>query len=280
MKRGGTGTPSKRAFHRALAAAAIMVSGLLCVTALEASLKLTLDKPPRALNKPLPLLSRTIGHPARYVAEGLDGTLEPGIVETLGTKEYLLRTYVDQTKKASEVGRALNLNLNYYGSGSTQMHVPEICWAGAGMEQAPSSKDEFDVTGVRRKSGEVVTIRMRMISFIPTHSDAAGLGLGIGNGEDLLNVAYFFEVNGKPVAKPGQVLDEFWHATNKYAYHTKIEVTVPAYCRPEQAQAVIADFIRASLADIEDCLPDPEEKAAPTGQPPSAGTVEHPEETR
>ncbi len=268
-------TSGRKALQRAITASVIMACGLMLVRGLEASLKLTFDKPPRALTKPLPLLTRSIGAPTRYVAEGLDGTLDPGIVETLGTKEYLLRRYVDQTKKPNEVGHDLNLNLNYYGTGDSTVHVPEVCWAGAGMAQSPQSKDEFVVEGVHRRDGTVENVRMRMISFIPNHTDAAGLGMGMDTGDKLLNVAYLFEVNGKCVAKPQEVISEFWSASSKYAYHTKIEVTVPAYCSPAEAQVVISDFIRESLADIEACLPEREESGAGTG-----GAIQHTQETR
>jgi hypothetical protein len=268
MKRNEQARGDRKALHRAVWAGAIMVGGLLLVRGLEASLRLTFEKPPRALSKPLPLLKKAIGQPVRYVAEGLDSTLDPGIVDTLGTKEYLLRKYIDETKKPGEIGRELNLNLNYYGTGSASPHVPEICWAGAGMEQAPQSKDEFVIEGVRRKDGTVDNVRMRMISFIPNQTDAAGLGLGMQTGDKLLNVAYLFEVNGKCVAKPQEVTSEFWNAAAKYAYHTKIEVTVPAYCSPAQAQAAISDFIRASLAEIEECLPEREGAGETSGGAP------------
>ena len=74
-----------------------------------------------------------------------------------------------------------------------------------------------------------------------------------------------FEVNGKCFAQPQEVLSEFWQASAKYAYHTKVEVTVPVYCTPAEAQAAISDFIRASLAEVEACLPQTEDAPGAAG---------------
>lgn len=247
------------ALRRSLIVAAILVSGFGVARGLEAALSLTFDKPYLPLPRPLSSLRSLLGEDARYRAEGVDENLDPDIVETLGTKEYLLRHYVDTTKKPTDVGYDLRLNLNYYGTGSATPHVPEICWAGAGMQEAADSKQEFVVKNVRRRNGKVEDIRMRMICFIPNQTDASGLSFGADTGNKTLNVAYLFEVNGKCVAQPQEVTGQFWQASSKYAYHTKIEVTVPAYCDSKEAQQVISDFIRASLADIEECLPDPQD---------------------
>jgi hypothetical protein len=265
MVRERDGKSARRvALWRSVIAGAILLAGLGAGRALEAALSLTFDKPYLPLPKPLVELKPLLGENARYQSRG-DENLDPDIVESLGTKEYLLRHYVDTTKKPGDVGYDLRLNLNYYGTGSATPHVPEICWAGAGMQEAADSKQEFVVKGVRRKSGKLEDIKMRMICFLPNQTDASGLSLGTDLGDKTLNVAYLFEVNGKCVSQPQEVTGEFWKASSKYAYHTKIEVTVPAYCTPQQAQQVISDFIRASLADIEDCLPDPQDDSPAKG---------------
>ena len=75
----------------------------------------------------------------------------------------------------------------------------------------------------------------------------------------LKNVVYFFNVNGEYVATPREVISKFWRARSKYAYDTKIELTLgkpDEFCSQEEAIAAFADFIRAGLADIEQRLPD------------------------
>ena len=51
-------------------------------------------------------------------------------VQTLGTREYLLRTYEDQTVPEGTPGRLINLNVNYYASGDSTLHVLETRWTG------------------------------------------------------------------------------------------------------------------------------------------------------
>ena len=68
-----------------------------------------------------------------------DEVLDPETVEMLGTNEYLVRRYRDQTLSADAPGTLVNLNVNYDASGSSTPHVPEICWAGSGREESPDS---------------------------------------------------------------------------------------------------------------------------------------------
>jgi hypothetical protein len=244
---------SRGMFLRAVVAAVVIAVGAGAVYSVEKSLGLTFDKPPMPLQQPLALLNKNIGGiPARYVAEGEDRTMTEEILEVLGTREYLLRRYVDLRQPAESPTSALHVNLNYYATGSSTPHVPEICWAGSGMIEAPgSSRRIFEIPDVKRRDGSVVTLRMNMISFLAPGSE---------NREKLKNVAYMFEVNGEYVATPKEVTSRFWKASNKYAYDTKIEVTVgdgKQFCTQDEAQAAISEFIRAALPDIEACLPDP-----------------------
>jgi len=252
---------SRRTLIRAVVVAAVIAIGVVSVHAIESALNLHFTKERMYLARPLPLLSKEFGVSGRYIAEGYDVNLDEAIVEVLGTRDYLQRTYHDREKTAGNPAEFLYLNLNFYGIGSSSPHVPEICWAGAGMLEAKSSRQIFDIPNVRRKDGSVVTLHARIISFLPR-----------GEAEDpnrLKNVIYIFNVNGDYVATPQEVLSRFWKASNKYAYDTKIEVTVGGdkqYCSQEQAQAAVSDFLRASLSEIESCLPDP-------GAASAAGTV-------
>ncbi len=248
---------TQKAMRRAGIVAGIMIAGYVGMSVLEKSLHLTFEKPPMPLTKPLAEMKRSLG--GRYSAEGPDEVMPEDTVDVLGTKDYLLRTYKDTTKGPGDVGAALKLNLNYYATGVGSPHVPEICWAGAGLTEAPSSKNIFVVKGVHRADGTPIDLKMRMISFLPQKGNSL-----VQQDQDtthLLNVAYAFEVNGEYVSTPQEVTSIFWKPTNKHAYHTKIEVTVasadgnPEYCTQEEAQKVISDFIRVALPAVEECLP-------------------------
>jgi len=258
---------SRRAFGRALVTAGMLAAGIVSVRGLETALKATFDKPPAPLTKELSQMKRELGQPVRYVANLAakpDQVLSSDIVETLGTSKYLVRQYTDKTLPAGEPGSVVNLNVNYYDTGSSTPHVPEVCWAGGGWQESGNSRNTFDVKGVVRKSGETVDLRMRLISFAPPPGvpDKNSAGEPVYN-----NVAYVFHVNGEYVSNPQEVTSRFWKATYKYAYHCKIEVTPmdPAdgrgirvlTCTQEEAKRIVSDFMRAALAEVEECLPDP-----------------------
>jgi hypothetical protein len=247
---------------RAVVAIAALGLGIATVHGLETMLNAVFDKPPAPLRKLLPEMSRQLGAPMRYIAEGPDEVLTPEFVETLGTTDYLMRQYRDQSKGAEEPGNFLNFNINYYATGTSTPHVPEICWAGTGREEAPSSRLNFVVKNVPRLDGTRVDLTMKMISFVPLRGATA-----TASGEPLYdNVAYLFHVNGEYVAGPQEVTSRFWKASYQYAYHSKIEITPMISltqgrslltCTQAQAQQIIGDFIREALPEVEACLPDP-----------------------
>jgi len=254
---------SRKTLYRTVLVAALLALGTLGMRVLENSLHLTFDKPPMPLVKPLAQVKRHLGVGPRYVADRPDDAMEEGTLQVLGTKDYLLRQYTDVTKQTGQPGSILSLNVNYYATGSSTPHVPEICWAGSGLQEAKELRKEFTVSGVHRADGTVKDIQMRMISFY-TQTDN---GFSDGTEQKSVvykNVAYLFEVNGDCVATPKEVISSFWKASNKHAYHTKVEVTVQTPCTQDEAEKVVSDFIREALPAVEECLPVKETPAAAT----------------
>ena len=262
------GPPSNPALRGALAravvVAAVLAAGLAVVMGLERMLNATFDKPPAPLAKPLPLLGATLGAAGRYLAAGPDEVLNAETVETLGTADYLVRRYRDTTLPAGAPGAVVNLNLNYYATGTSTPHVPEICWGGAGRVEARGGKNFFVVPGVKRRDGSTIDLPMRLVSFEPLPGKPTVSQTGAPLYD---NVAYVFQVNGQYVAAAQEVMSLFWKASYRYAYHCKIEITPldPAdrqgqgvlTCTPEEAQKIVGDFVREALPEIEACLPDP-----------------------
>jgi hypothetical protein len=262
----------------------LLGGGVIVVRGLENSLHAVFDKPPAPLQQPLALMRRQLGTPVRYDAGKPDEVLDPATVETLGTSDYLMRTYRDLTLDESDQGAFIHLNLNYYPNGSSTPHVPEVCWAGSGREEAPGSRETFEVSDVPRRDGSKVNLRVKLISFYPTAEDGAQAAApALPGGEQVYtNVAYVFQVNGDYVANPQEVTSRFWKASFRYAYHAKIEVTPlirigdvsggherPLVCTRTRARQIVSDFLRNALAGIEECLPDPAILTAP-----DAGSVD------
>jgi hypothetical protein len=272
-----TSAPLRRALRQAIVrsvvAACLLVAGVATVRGLESMLHATFDKPRADLRKSFFEIPTELGLPPRFVRTGADEVLDAETVESLGTNEYLVRRYRDHTLPVGTPGSLMNLNVNYYGIGTSTPHVPEVCWAGSGREESPNSRVTFVVKGVKRLDGSVIDLPMRMISFVPEHGQSYA-----PSGEPVYsNVAYVFHVNGEYVSNTQEVTSRFWKASYRYAYHSKIEVTPldPSEGKPAvltgtqaQAQKMIGDFIREALPEIEACLPDPSDLTAgatPTG---------------
>ena len=246
---------TRRTIMRAVIVAIVVGGGVTTASVLQRVFNQTFEKPPMPLSKALPELSREIGN---YKTFGPDGNMDAETVDVLGTKDYLVRTYSDSLKKPGEVGEKFYLNLNYYSTGEATPHVPERCWAGNGLVEKPGSRHPFVVSKVRHKDGSTFDLRMTMVSFLPSVSPDTPDFVDKVDDARLLNVAYCFQVNGQYVATPKEVMSTFWKAENKYAYHTKIEVALKGqYCKPEEAEVIIGDYMRAALPEIEECLPDP-----------------------
>jgi hypothetical protein len=260
---------TRSALRRALAVAGVMLLGVAAVSGLEAAMHATFNKPPAPLRRRLTTISSMLGSPIRYRSNGPDQVLRTDYEETLGTNEYVMREYLDKTLPADAPGSLISLNVNYYDTGSSTPHVPEICWAATGREEADTTRNIFEIKDVVRKDGTTTDLRVRMISFKPVR----GQPETNENGEPIYtNVAYLFHVNGAYVASPQEVTSQFWKASYKYAYHAKIEITPvdpraqdpknpyvhgPLNCTQKEAQEIVSNFLRAALPEIEDCLPDP-----------------------
>jgi hypothetical protein len=266
------GNAWRAATRRSLLVVALLIIGIVTVRGLEAALHATFDKPPLPPRKELSLMKKTLGSPVRYEAAKPDEVLEPEVVEALGTTYYLVREYRNIAMPKEQDGSLLNLNVNYYDTGSSTPHVPETCWAGSGREEVGGARNYFDVKGVRRSDGSTVDLRMKMISFTPPRGDPT---THEKSGKPMYtNVAYVFQVNGHYVASTQEVTSQFWKAAYRFAYHAKIEVTPlnaqgrPLTCTQEQAQQIVSDFMREALCEVEECLPDP---AIVTGEPAPQG---------
>jgi hypothetical protein len=265
---------------RTLAVAFVLAAGWVAARGLEAAMHATFLKPPAPLARPLDQLPALLGEPARYEATGPDVRLTPDQVEALGTADYLIRVYRPTAGGPSaQHASAVRLNLNYYAAGDRTPHVPETCWAGVGRVEVPEAREVFTVNAVPHRGGPATPLRVRLVAFVPDGPPAADPPPA--DAPRYHYVAYLFHVNGGYVATPREVAATFWTATNRYAYHAKIELTpvtadgrTPAACTRDEAVRRVGDFLRDVLPAIETCLPDPRILTSPATAParPGAGT--------
>jgi len=252
------GLTSRRGWGAALAALAVLLLGIWSLDAVQRWWAVVMIKTPAKLSKPLGQLPLGLGAFTRL--GNVDRKLPPDQEAVLGTEFYLLRDYVESRDGGGTTG--VSLNLNYYPVGTATPHVPRFCWAGAGMIEQGSKI--FTVKDVRHKDGSTSDLRMQLLWFSGSKATTSALPMpeGATDGERFQNVAYMFQVNDGYVATAEEVTRHFWKPFAKYAYHTKIEVTVNRLCTPEEAQPVVERFIQASLAAIEECLPDAKKLAS------------------
>ena len=275
---------AKGTLMRTFIAAGVVAAGAVALHAAVAALDWTINKPPMPLRQPLTSLTKELGVGVLYRAEatGSDRLMDEASLEVLGTRDYLLREFLDQRKIVEGegvMGAKLMVNINYYASGSSSPHVPDVCWQASGRERHPSlGEREFLLTGVHHADGTVSDVKMRMLSFLPTTNEWSHRPQGLDDDAKYLrNVAYTFNVNGIYVANRHEVESQFWKPTNKHAYHAKIEVTVPVLCAPDRAQPVIEEFMRLLLPEVEKCLPIPDSATGAAAVPPgSQGSTTEP----
>jgi hypothetical protein len=213
-----------------------------------------------------------------------DRTMSKEEEEVLETKKYLLRRYRDSEKqeklqklasqgyqamtspeyKAAKVGETLSLNVNYYGTGGSDTHVPDVCWTGSGMERDFADSGDLIIKDLKLADGTTVTVPLKLVAFKPTPQEMRANRDWAGReNEHLLFVAYTFNVNGEYFEARERLPQAFWSFRDyPFLYHTKIEVTVNQRCTQAEARAVLEPFFRAMLPEVVKCLPDVNEELA------------------
>lgn len=268
----------------------IVASGFLLISAVGLNgaaqfLKLHFRK----VAVPLPVKSlsdESEGIPAQFgpwVQASIDEPLDPEVEGALGTRQYIIRQYVDTRldshgttiihgptkkdrddrlddfRKFNTVGvkgaslvPMLILHVTYYtGLVDTVAHIPERCYVASGFEEV--SKDVVSMPADGFTDHKRRDVRFTLINF----DDQTGQEHGVF-------VAYFFQVNGKYTEDPIKVRETLQDLTEKYGYYAKIEVKAVNYS-PANPQTggyrtavtnAIKDFIGTALPQIESRLPD------------------------
>lgn len=217
------------------------------------------------LRRDLTLLPKKLGH---WVQVLDDETLPAEMVHELGTTTYIQRGYVNTKKvdpkllegmdKLSTADRAklfwtlrarnpscaINVHMAYYtGLVDTVAHIPERCMVGGGFDPVNPARVALNVGADREP-------------LFVKYNDFRKRDGGRGAGELIINVLYFFQVNGDyewdSISGVRYKLQNLWE---KYGYYCKIEMSTVALA-PEESQAVAADFLSQALPEMEKLLPD------------------------
>lgn len=217
-------------------------------------------------------------------------TLDPDVQHSLGTKEFVFRTYVnanvigeeDAAKLAEDVadddparGRKLRerhdlmqkiqrehpeavmwMNVTYYtGMVDTVAHVPDRCMVADGYE--PKVTKLVNLTAGPAGGAPARDIQARFATF----EDQTG------TGRVSRNVAYFFHCNGEFDPSPVGVRGRLQNLFERHGYYAKVEFMTDEPARAVASEsdrrtvearsvAAMSDLLTAALPEIERCLPD------------------------
>jgi len=279
---------SNRAFLVAVAVLALAAVGLNAATE---ALQVYFKKQPVALR--LRLDDPQTGVPERlgdWVMVDEQNTLDPDVQHSLGTKEFIFRTYVDSRAVPPEVMNqfkamendaakagtrhallariqeaaphaVVSLNVTYYtGMADTVTHIPDRCMVADGYE--PRNPETVTFAAGASPDGSPRQVQAQFSTF----EDQTG------RGRMNRNVAYFFHCNGGYEPNPVGVRMKLQNLLERHGYYAKIEMMTDEPAKAlttsasgaeaqkaagaRKAQASMADLLAAALPEVERCLPD------------------------
>lgn len=216
---------------------------------------------------------------------GGDRIESPDVVATLGTENYLTRTYVRRTDSRTDKPVVIEFHAAYYTGGiDTVPHVPERCFVGGGLQQSKSSQIldlslagsswivdqsvEPEFAGV---DGAMYTVRLPNDTGF---TDAPGLRVRLPRGVGpespfrmkcsefslpdgrAFYAGYFFIANGGTVASANGVRTLAFDLSADYAYYLKIQVNSASVGSMEELAEVSAELIDELIGEVMRCVPD------------------------
>ncbi len=267
--------PSGSMLRRAFSQPAFLVVALVLFAAaagLNAStnyLKWHFRKLPVPLARSLNEVPQQLG-PWKQVS--IDEPLTHEFQDALATEFYVFRDYVDtrmvtaeeldlfkdrspmecrkiaQYLQLQKPGAVVSLALTYYtGLADTVAHIPDRCYVADGYE--PTKWEVLSWDSLKDRPGDG---KLRQILFEDLMARDAGLHV---NSSVKVNVAYFFNCNGRYVNDPLDVRKSMADLRHRYGYYMKVELKM-LKVDPEQASRVMNDFLSNALPESEKCLPD------------------------
>ncbi|MCW5768100.1 MAG: exosortase-associated EpsI family protein [Phycisphaeraceae bacterium] len=216
---------------------------------------------------------------ASWVKLGNDRIESADIVATLGTDNYLSRTYIEKNPADPTRPRVVELHLAYYtGMIDTVPHVPDRCFIGGGMTQGtnaqvlplaldrsrwfqdPDVPEEMRGTIWRARLADDsrFTSRPGQSVRLPREPDAMRMrtmGFDIPGGPRIY-AGYFFIANGGHVPTAQDVRLLAFNLTDDYAYYMKVQCTSSTASSAEDLAAMSSELLSELIGEIMLCVPD------------------------
>lgn len=219
----------------------------------------------------------------RWKQINVDKPYSAEIEETLGTKNYINRVYVEKTPREGAKARVIELHAAYYtGQVDTVPHVPERCMVGGGMSIAggpwrvPLAIDRSawivdeaataDVRAVMDAGATIYTARLGPMSRAPgvrvrmprRPEDISLLTTKFSDprsGQSTF-AGYFFIANGGIAASAESVRQLAFDRRSVYAYYLKVQASSSHVATQEELGAAASDLLSELLPDLMLCVPD------------------------
>lgn len=247
----------------------ILTTAAIGLRVTVANMKLTFRKLPVELPASLVEIRKELGP---WAQASVDRALPADIEHELGTKDYIMRDYID-TRLMNESDRArflaaplderealiregkirlenpaarVHIALTYYtGSADTVPHVSERCFVADGFK--PTEFEVLDWAILPRKAESDRFVKVRLLNF----EDQVG-----SRQFRPRQVCYFFQVNGQYEHDPiFGVRRRLQNLFERHAYFAKVEM-VTDLGTTEAAAPVMKDFLTHAMPEIERVLPD------------------------
>jgi hypothetical protein len=216
---------------------------------------------------------------------GGDESMSEEVVETLGTRNYLSRNYVEVAPADPKNPRIVQFHLAYYtGMVDTVPHVPERCFLASGgatmtggaivlpvpISSADWSEDTAATADTRLATGEkdvvVYTARLGPDSAAPgnrvrlprgiEHLDMRIFEFKSPGSDTPMYSGYFFIANGALTSSAQNIRLLAFDLRSDYAYYMKVQFTTTRIKGREELAQVAASMLDDLLPDVMLCVPD------------------------
>jgi len=148
------------------------------------------------------------------------------VEEALGTKDYVQLRFQDTGKNEKDFGREILFFVTYYTGNPDQVpHIPDVCYLGGGFDPEGSFDSSIKVPGLGLKDD---TLPVRVLFFKNSRSLSSYYHI----------VIYFFSVNGNYVEERTKVRWYLGNIWTKYAYFSKVEMSVISLNKPDMASVL------------------------------------------
>jgi hypothetical protein len=256
-------------------ALAVLVIGAIGFRVLVAQANIYLMKERVDLRRPLDSVSTKLG---RWQRVGSDSVFSETLIEELGTRSYLDRTYAIDGDPSKGV---MHVHVAYYtGTIDAVPHIPERCWAVGGLELTRNS--EGSAIAVDRSRWEPLEREgvepgkyMSVSVTDPITAEVERVAMPVGDiaattiefqdpkqPQDRQVGGYFFIANGLSVASSYGVRKAAFNLRDRYAYYCKIQLTNrgrvddPNGSLVEPFKRDSAELLNELLPQVMRCLPD------------------------